>query len=228
MKHNDPALIFFGSASGLLLAVSMPATYAVVAPFHSEGDWFGIGLALATLLAFEVGAVGCKLVTLAIPKWSLRMNALTILLLTMTTVANYATLANIRNAGYAPLVAIVYSATIPILLFVFLSASVARIKQLQASTSAASSLAERRDLAILAALETLSERLQEVPQGVKLASSMSDTPSDIGPLLEAPTAPLALPNYPCPHCGTSLAKPGLVGLAKRYGYCASCKPQNAS
>src|SRR5690242_571539 len=124
MKRNDPALIFFASASGLLLAVSMPATYAVVAPFHSSGDWFGIGLALATLLAFEVGAVGCKLVTLAIPKWSLRMNLLTVLLLAMTTVANYAhgfdlfataslspTLASIRSAGYAPLVASVYSAT---------------------------------------------------------------------------------------------------------------------
>src|SRR6266511_5622510 len=90
MKRNDPALIFFAGASGLLLAVSIPATYAVVSPFHSSGDWFGIGLALATLLAFEVGAIGCKLVTLAIPRWGLRMNLLTIALLAITTVANYA------------------------------------------------------------------------------------------------------------------------------------------
>src|SRR6476646_7676507 len=87
--HNDIALMFFAGASTLLLTVSMPATYAVVAPFHSSGDWLGVGLALATLLAFEVGAVGCKLVTLTIPAWNKRMNALTIVLLVLTTIANY-------------------------------------------------------------------------------------------------------------------------------------------
>jgi hypothetical protein len=30
--------------------------------------------------------------------------------------------------------------------------------------------------------------------------------------------------YECPHCGSALAKPGLVGLAKRYGHCEACKP----
>lgn len=238
--RNDPALVFFASASGLLLLVSMPATYAVVAPFHSSGDWLGIGLALATLLAFEVGAIGCKLVTLAIPKWGLRMNLLTIVLLSLTTVANYShgydlfsqaslapTLATIRNAGYAPLVASVYSATIPILLFVFLSATVARVKQLQISSSHEPSLAEQRDRAILAALDVLSERLAvEASPSVALASPIPASPSK--PVVALPLASSEeVASYQCPHCARPLAKPGLVGLAKRYGYCKACKDRRA-
>jgi hypothetical protein len=143
---NDIALAFFAGAAAILLLVSMPATYAVVAPFHSAGDYFGIGLALGTLLAFEIGAVGCKLVTLAIPQWSGRMNLLTILLLGLTTLANYwhgvdlfqqaqlaPSLAAVRDAGYGGLAASIYAAVIPLLLFVFLSATVARVKQLQTS-----------------------------------------------------------------------------------------------
>lgn len=174
--YRDPALLFFGGAALLLLLVSMPATYAMVAPFHAgNGDRAGIVLALATLLAFEVGAVGCKLVTLAIPTWNGRMNVLTIILLLLTTIANYAngydlfasatlnpTLASIRAAGYGWLVATVYSATVPILLFVFLSATVARAKHLHASTPAGTptaTLTARRDEALISALNALAARL---------------------------------------------------------------------
>jgi hypothetical protein len=165
------------------------------------------------------------------------MNALTIVLLGMTTLANYAngydlfsssslsaTLASIRSAGYGGLVAIIYSATIPVLLFVFLSATVARARQLQATDLAPdTSLADRRDTAILAALEALTERLatsqvtvlDEAPASKALPLD-SDT-------LELDTAVSSNPGYMCPHCLAPLAKAGLVGLARRYGHCASCK-----
>lgn len=239
---NDLALWFFASASAILLAVSMPATFAVVAPFHSSGSTFGLVLALGTLLAFEVGAVGCKLVTLAIPGWAGRMNLLTALLLGLTTLANYwhgsdlfsqaalaPSLAAIREAGYGPLVALVYAATIPILLFVFLSATVARAKQLStASASPELTLASQRDQAIVDALEALTTRLaasqaisvvapQETSQPVASPAQLPEEAS--GEALGASEAS----RYACPHCARPLANPGLVGLAKRYGHCAACK-----
>jgi hypothetical protein len=237
---GDVALLFFGGASAILLAVSMPATYAVVAPFHNSGDNFGIILALGTLLAFEIGAVGCKLVTLAIPTWAGRMNLMTIILLGLTTLANYwngydlfaradlaPSLAAVRTAGYGWLVALVYAATIPVLLFVFLSATVARAKQIdkESKVSPENTLAAQRDKAIVTALEVFTKRLegaQIVPLSTPAMPALPEEAS--GEKVEEAEAK----TYSCPHCNAPLANGGLIGLAKRYGHCAACKPVTAS
>jgi hypothetical protein len=147
--RRDPAALFFGLAGLLTLAVSLPASYAVLAPFHDDGGPVGVPLALFAVAVFELGAVGAKLITLAIPQWSKRLTALTVVLLILTTGANYAhgvdllaraslapTLAQVRQAGGAPYAAVGAAALFPALLFVWLSAFVARVRQIQARADA--------------------------------------------------------------------------------------------
>lgn len=146
MIVRDIACMFFGVAAVLTLCVSLPATYAVLAPFHNDGSPLGQLLAIFAVVVFEVGAVGAKLITLAIPEWARRLNVLTLVLLLLTTAANYAhgadllataplasSLAQVRQAGYGPLAAVGAAALFPTLLYVWLSAFVARCK-VRAST----------------------------------------------------------------------------------------------
>ena len=133
-------LWFFGASVLLTLAVSIPATYTALSVWHNDGSPYGWVLAVFALVVFEVGAVGAKLATLAIPEWRGRLTALTIGLLTVTTGANYAhgydlsqaaqaqpTLAGILHNPYGAVVATLATAALfPALLFVFLSAFVSR------------------------------------------------------------------------------------------------------
>lgn len=145
MKRAELAvLVFFGAGTLLTLGVSLPATYAALALFHDGGDGWGVALSVFALLVFEFGAVGAKLATLAIPRWSGRLTALTIGLLLVTTGANYAhgydlsqaatatpTLAAVlRDPAGAVVATLAAAALFPALLFVFLSAFVARAEQL--------------------------------------------------------------------------------------------------
>lgn len=138
------ALVFFGAGTLLTLGVSLPATYAALALFHNDGAWTGVVLSGFALLVYEFGAVGAKLATLAIPRWKGRLTALTLGLLVVTTGANYAhgydlsqaaqaspTLrALLHNPAGAVVATLAAAALFPALLFVFLSAFVARAEQL--------------------------------------------------------------------------------------------------
>jgi hypothetical protein len=99
------------------------------------------------LIALEAGAVGCKLSTLVVSGtyWKYGLNSLTILLLLLTTAANYAygsdyfmqaadlspTLLAWRESAWASVAIAVYAGIVPLLLFVFLSLTVERWKFLQ-------------------------------------------------------------------------------------------------
>ena len=143
MNRHDPALAFFGACGVLTLAVSLPATFALLRPFHDTGDWLGVALAVFATAVFEIGAVGAKLITLAVPQWNKRLTALTVVLLVLTTVGNWLsgvelfraatlppTLAEWRGAGAGPYLAGVAAALFPALLFVWLTAFTARVKQI--------------------------------------------------------------------------------------------------
>jgi len=133
-------LVFFGACALLTLAVSIPATYAALSLFHDVGGAWGVALSVFALLVFEVGAVGAKLATLAIPEWRGRLTALTVALLAVTTSANYAhgydlsqaaqaspTLAAVLRDPAGGVVATALAAALfPALLLVFLSAFTAR------------------------------------------------------------------------------------------------------
>jgi hypothetical protein len=136
--HHDSAVVFFGTAALATLGVSIPATFALLEPFHDS--WL---LALFAMLVFELGAVGAKLITIAIPQWRKQLTALTVVLLLLTTIGNYLhgaelfraaelppTLAQLRADGYAPVLVGGSAALFPALLFIWLFAFVARIEQL--------------------------------------------------------------------------------------------------
>lgn len=144
MKRADhAALAFFGVCVVLTLAVSIPATLDALTLFH------GPSLAWLALIVFEVGAVGAKLATLAIPAWRGRLTALTLVLLAVTTGANYAhgydlsqaaeaspTLGAVLADPFGAVVATLATAALfPALLFVFLSAFVARAEHLLSGRS---------------------------------------------------------------------------------------------
>lgn len=141
--RTDPAVWFFGLAAGLTLAVSIPATFALLRPFHDAGGLIGSGLAVFAMLVFEIGAVGAKLITLAVPTWRGRLLILTIVLLALTTAGNYLhgaelfraaelppTLAKLRTDGYGGLLSAGAAALFPTLLFIWLQALVSRIEMI--------------------------------------------------------------------------------------------------
>lgn len=138
---HDLPLILFSNIATLLIIVSTPATFYVAAAFHNAGGWFGWVLTAAMVLALEAGAVGCKLSTAVVPEWRFRLNALTILLLLLTTAANYAyaadvfaqaqlspTLASVRASwgGWLAIPTLLYAGIVPALLYVFLGLLVQR------------------------------------------------------------------------------------------------------
>lgn len=141
MKRRTLASAFFAACALLSLAVSVPATYAALRLFHDTGGGWGAALSAFALIVFEVGAVGAKLATLAIPEWRGRLTALTVALLVLTTGANYAhgydlsqaadaapTLAWVLSSWWGAVAAtLAASALFPALLFVFLSAFVAQV-----------------------------------------------------------------------------------------------------
>lgn len=139
MTRLIPAL-FFAFGVLLTLVVSIPATYDALRLWH--GPEFGV----LALIVFEFGAVGAKLVTLALPHWSRRLTALTVALLLATTGANYAhgyDLAQVAQAAPtlaallahpagAVLATLAAAAVFPVLLYVFLAAFVAEARRLVA------------------------------------------------------------------------------------------------
>lgn len=165
---RDPAVQFFGIAAVLTLAISVPATWAGLAPFHATGP-DDVLLPTAAMLVFEIGAVGAKLITLAVPQWSMRLNLLTLVLLLLTTLANYAhgldlflaaslppSLAAVRSDPTGQvLITIGAAALFPSLLYAWLTAVVARCKMLAVHHGAC---AAQRDTALVQ-VEQLTEHV---------------------------------------------------------------------
>ena len=160
--HHDTAVWFFGVAALLTLAVSIPATFALLRPFH-DGWW----LSLFAMIVFELGAVGAKLITLAVPKWRGRLLFLTLALLFLTTIGNYLhgaelfraaelppTLDTLRAKGLDWILVTGSAALFPSLLFIWLQAFVARIEMISHLDSREQRLDERE--------QELNEREQQV------------------------------------------------------------------
>ena len=185
---RDPALWFFGAVAGAFLIVSVPATYAIVAPFHS-----GWVLTVAMLLALEVGAVGCKLAGLAVPRWSNWLNLLTVIMLLLTTVANYAagsdalevaklppTLASWKAAGAGWVFATIYAGLVPLFLYVFLSLVVKRVVQLSSTAPLTSApTAEQLMMETVTTLREIVQTQRLLPLAPPLAAELQDSKAEM-------------------------------------------------
>lgn len=183
LRRDVPAQ-FFAACAVLTLTVSIPATFALLRPFHDAGGWSGVAFAVFAMLVLEIGAVGAKLISVVIPKWWWHLTALTVALLVLTTLGNYLhgvelfhaaelppTLAAIRDdktgAWLAPLLA---AALFPLLLFVWLTALTERLKALTTfeqsvnahATSLQAELTEARQV-IVKLTEQVNTKVTEVP-----------------------------------------------------------------
>jgi hypothetical protein len=228
---RDFALWFFGFGILFTLLVSMPSTYAIAKPFHRA-----VELTLFVLFVLEFGQVGSKLAQLAVPQWKGRLNALAISLLVLTTLANYAdaadtfataelsgTLLWVRQQGLGWLAAIGMAAIFPVLLFVFLTAFVARVvalrheraqrdagvarvrrwKQWRASSvarrwrsvrHAVAQMTQQRDAALALVTQQAEELRQRGDELAQLASALEETNHDLRQLEDERRTRPALPD----------------------------------
>lgn len=201
----DRSAVFFLAAALATLAVSIPATYSMLAPFHDSGGYTGVALAVAAVAVFELGAVGAKLITLAIPRWSGRLTLFMLLLLALTTAANYihgadlfnrATLAPglaaIRSSSGAWLLVVGASALFPALLGVWLFAAVAHIRHL--SGAAAATVAQDTQTAQELAA-ALAERDAAMAQVIELAAALEQSRATVVALPDPAVAQIGSHRY---------------------------------
>lgn len=199
---------FFATGALLALVVSAPATYAIVSPFHSSGDRWGIGLSVAFVLLLELGAIGAKISG---------VNWLCVLLLIFTIFANFAagndhlsraslppTLEAWRSAGFGWVMVLIYAANVPALLYTFLHFAVKRARQILAFGRGGDS--------VTLEVRALAREVRALADSQALASMAREAPE---------VFPAATRAYVCPHCGASLSQ-SQYGAMVRYGRCSAC------
>lgn len=139
---KDPGFIVLMAGVALFCVVSSPATYKAVEPFH-HNNWI---FAAAYFAALEFGAIACKLLTVALPRFRGRLSLMTFFLLFVTSVSNYITGRDlfltadlgptfkvIKDWGWDELATLIYAGTIPTLLYIFLSMAAQRAEDLTRS-----------------------------------------------------------------------------------------------
>ena len=231
--RRDPEFLFFAAMVGLALAISAPFTYGIAAPFHQAGEqgsaawWAGGVLTIALVILLEAGAVGSRVAGVV---WLSRA------LLLLTFVANYVTgssywaradltampaLEAWRLSWFGWVAPVLYAASVPVLLDVFMGHALARARGVLsgAPRTVVGEVAElRRDVRALAGY--VREVLPALPEQATYAAPRL--------VHDAGTQASLTPNkaarvYACPSCGTSLSQ-GQYGAATKYGRCKSCPP----
>lgn len=229
--RHDLGFVVLGCGIVIALAVSTPATFLVVEPFHHDN----LVLAILSCLLIGFAAVVCKLTTLILPEFTRRLDLLTIALLTVEWFSNYAhgldlfttaalgsTFGSIRAAGFGPVAALIYASIPPLFLFAFLHMAVTRARRL---------------LYNLTAIE-MQQKLAPVREAMQLVSLMQQELQQIGRGMQPPALPDAtyarpdapeqvqyappVPSYACMKCGAYVAGAAQRAASKRWG-CAQCK-----
>lgn len=134
-KFDGPIAIYaiIGVAA---LIVSAPATYALVARYHSDGTPWGIAATVALLVILEAGAVASKLATIWAPEARRWLVGFCIAALGVNTLSNWlhgAALAAANGLGWLAAWggALIYAAFLPALLYLMLSLIVQRVSLLR-------------------------------------------------------------------------------------------------
>ena len=175
---KDVGLWLFGVLSLAALAVSIPATLAVVGWFHLDGTEFGYWMSIAMITLFELAAVGCIITPLWAPAEDL--NGMANLLLGLTTGANFihglqifagqkdlpASVAYIQQTPILLWIACaLYAGIVPFLLKKFLSKFVQRVQRLRGDATDAQ-LSVQRAMEpvqlVLAQAELLAQAMQRL------------------------------------------------------------------
>lgn len=132
----DGPIIVFGLIAAAALVVSAPATYNLVAVYHSDGTAAGIAATVALLVILELGAVAAKLSTLWVREGRGWLHAFVFGALAVNTLSNWlhgGALAAAAGVGWfaAWVGALVYAAFLPALLFLMLHLICARVATLR-------------------------------------------------------------------------------------------------
>ena len=201
----DWLIVVYGLLTLAALVVSAPATYRVVAAYHSDGTPLGIASAVALLVILEAGAVMAKLATLWAPRNRGALLAFTLGALAVNTLSNwiYGGLTAGANglhwiAAWAG--ALLYAAALPAVIYLFLHLTCERVAELRGVQRTVS--------------EEVTRILQPVTHAVEVARQAGAALSTIAPAPalpapqetyarpeQVPTPAPALPSA-CPACGT--------------------------
>jgi len=231
MRKIDGPVTVYGLIVAAGLIVSGPATYSLVARYHSDNTALGIAATVALLVILEVGAVACKLATLWAPEARRWLIGFTVAALGVNTLSNWlhgAALATANGLGWfaAWVGALLYAALIPVLIYLMLSLIVQRVALLrgvQRTTAdevamvlrpvlhaVAVAQQARQSLAELAPVAALPEPQASYPRAQQVAE-----PEAAQPALTLPTA--------CPACGTEPTKMQQRTAAQHGGWaCKGC------
>lgn len=232
--RRDPEFIFFAAMVALALAISAPFTFGIAAPFHQAGEvgsaawWYGGVLTLGLVVLLEAGAVGSRVAGVV---WLSRA------LLLLTFVANYVTgssywaradlsampaLEAWRLSWFGWLAPVLYSASVPVLLDVFMGHALdrARLVLRGAPRTVEGEVAElRRDVrSATAALVELADgqrRLLALPdQASYPRAQAASTPEAAKPVLVA--------QMTCDVCGEKARPMQLRAAAQHKGWRCQC------
>lgn len=226
MHRTDGPIVAYALMCLAALIVSAPATYNLVALYHSDGSYVGIAATVALLLILEAGAVAAKLATLWAKEGRRVLLGFVLFALGVNTLSNWLHGGQIAAAnGLHWLVAwggaLVYAAFLPGLIYLMLHLICLRVERLRG--------VERSTADEVAAV------LHPVTRAVAVAQHAQRTLADLAhhtPLLEQPTyprpqpasaaQPITVPQITCPACGANARPMQLRTAAQHGGWRCAC------
>jgi hypothetical protein len=230
MRKIDVPLIVYGLIVGAGLIVSGPATYNLVAQYHSDNTALGIAATVALLVILEVGAVASKLATLWAPEARRWLIGFTVVALGVNTLSNWlhgAALATINGLGWfaAWVGALLYAALIPALIYLMLSLIVQRISLLrgvQRTTADEVAITLAPVIRAVAVAQQARLSLAELtppalpePQATYARAQQVAEPAAVQPVLTLPSE--------CPACGAQPTKMQARTAKQHNGWkCGGC------
>lgn len=227
MLRKDVGLWVFGVIAAACLVVSAPATYRLVALYHSDGTALGIISSVSLLIVLEIGAVAAKLATLWVTTGRRWLLGFVVGALGVNTLSNFLHGVALAGAsGLSPWVtwpgALLYAAAIPALLYLMLHLFCERVRALRGTPQP--EVAERAALIIA-----------PVVQAVEVATQVQRSLGQLGEqlLLSAPQAsypraqaersePVLVPQIACPQCGGAARRMQLVTAPQHGGWRCTC------
>ena len=226
----DWLIVLYGALIVAALVVSAPATYRVVAAYHSDGSVVGIASTVALLFILEAGAVMAKLATLWTPRNHAALLAFTLGALGVNTLSNwiYGGLTAAANglhwiAAWAG--ALLYAAMLPGLIYLLLHLIVERVGELRGVAHTVGEEVGRILMPVTHAVEVARQASQSLAQLQPLAQ-LPD-PQASYPRAEAVATPAArqpvlTPQTACPICGQAATKMQLRTAKQHSGWRCAC------
>lgn len=230
-KRLDGPMIAYGLMALAALVVSAPATYNLVALYHSDGSTAGIAATVALLLILEAGAVAAKLATLWAREGKGALLAFVWFALGVNTLSNLIHGGALGQANGLHVVAawggaFVYAAFLPALIYLMLHLICLRVERLRGIERTTADEVAGILQPVAHAVEVARQAQQRLAQLQPMAQLME--PQASYPRAEQvaepqPAQPVLTPSDECHECGTKATKMQLRTAAQHKGWvCKGC------